>query len=70
MSQLPPHPFARGELKENRLAVPYPAVSDCAADQARDVYRAGDRAIIGRFDPAQRDRREAPCPRAGFAFPI
>jgi hypothetical protein len=49
-------PFARRELKENRLAVPHPAVSDCAVDQARNVDRAGDGAIIRRFDPAQRDR--------------
>ena len=68
-SDLPPHgdrddhrqrlvtaPFARRELKENRRAVPHPAVTDHAADQARDVYRAGDRAIIRRFDPTQRDR--------------
>jgi hypothetical protein len=62
-------PFARRELKENRLTVPHPAVTDCAVDKAHDVYRAGDRAIIGRVDPAQRDRREAPCPGAGFAVP-
>jgi len=68
-SDLPPHgrrddhrqhlvtaPFASGELKGNCLDVPHTAVSYCAADQARDVYRAGNRAVIGRFDPAQRDR--------------
>ena len=56
-------------MKENCLAVPHPAVSDCAADQARDVDRAGDGAVIGCFDPAQRDGREAPCPAIRFAFP-
>ena len=47
-SALPPEPI--------RLwAVPHPAVSDCAVDQARNVYRAGEGAIIRRFDRAQRD---------------
>ena len=49
-------PFARRELKEHRLAVPHAAVGDCAVDQARNVYRAGDGAIIRGFDLAQRDR--------------
>jgi hypothetical protein len=33
-------------LKKSRLAVPHPAVSDCAVDQACNVYCSGDGAII------------------------